>query len=106
MDQEEKAIAAAGELEIREVKDLMQAMHQGGLVKEWELPYEEIFSGLAQAVFFLTPVDDSCLEEIWKELGKYPYMTFQRNESGTVSKLAWRIAFNRDLVQPETGGPG
>ena len=89
----------AGESEIREVKDLMAAMNQGGLVKEWELPFEEILSGLAQAVFFLTPVDDSCLEKIWNELGKFPYMTYQRNESGTVSKLVWRIAFNRDLDQ-------
>ena len=97
MDQEEKMNVDAGESEIREVKDLMDAMHQGGLVKEWNLPFEEILSGLAQAVFFLTPEDDSCLEEIWKELDKFPYMAYQRNESGAVSKLEWRIAFNRDL---------
>ena len=51
--------------EIKAVKKHLEELKEKGLVSEWELPYENILTRLTAAIFFLTPKDDSKLEEIW-----------------------------------------
>jgi hypothetical protein len=83
--------------EIIEVKDHLEALREKGLVKEWELPYENILTRLTAAIFFLTPVDRSKLDEIWKELDKHPRLTYRLNEEKKLSQLEWRVEFNKDF---------
>jgi hypothetical protein len=83
--------------EIIEVKEHLDNLKEKGLVKEWELPYENILTRLTAAIFFLTPVDDSKLDEIWKELDKHPLLTYRMNEEKKLSQLVWRVEFNKDF---------
>lgn len=83
--------------EINAVKQHLDQLKNKGLVKDWELPYENVLTRLTAAVFFLTPVGDSTLDEIWKELSKYPRLVYRRNEEQKLSKLEWRVEFNKDF---------
>jgi hypothetical protein len=83
--------------EIISVKEHLDEMKENDLVKEWELPYENILTRLTAAIFFLTPTDDSKLEEIWKELDKHPRLTYRLNEEKKLSQLVWRVEFNKDF---------
>jgi hypothetical protein len=83
--------------EIIEVKKHLDELKEKGLVKEWELPYENILTRLTAAIFFLTPTDDSKLDEIWKELDKHPRLTYRENEEKKLSQLVWRVEFNKDF---------
>jgi hypothetical protein len=79
--------------EIQEVKKHLDELQERGLVRGWELPYETP-TRLSAAIFFLTPVDESKLDEIWKELGKHPRMVYRPNEEKKLSSLEWRVEFN------------
>ena len=83
--------------EIQEVKKHLDELKEKGLVKEWELPYENILTRLTAAIFFLTPTEDSKLEEIWKELDKHPRLIYRLNEEKKLSDLVWRVEFNKDF---------
>lgn len=83
--------------EIISVKEHLDEMKEKGLVKEWELPYENILTRLTAAIYFLTPTDDSKLDEIWKELDKHPRLTYRLNEEKKLSQLVWRVEFNKDF---------
>lgn len=88
--------------EIQDVKKYLDKLKDEGLVKEWELPYENILTRLTAAIFFLTPVDESKLEEIWKKLGdkevdKHERLTYRLNEEKKLSQLEWRVEFNKDF---------
>lgn len=84
--------------EIQEVKSHLEELKQNGLIKEWELPYEEILTRLTAAIFFLTPVADDKLPEIWKALERHPRFTYRANEEKKLSQLAWQVEFNKDFV--------
>lgn len=81
--------------EIRAVKKHLDDLKKKGLVKEWELPYEYLVTRLTAAIFFLTPVDDSKLEEIWKDLDQHPRLAYRLNEEKKLSQLQWRVEFNK-----------
>lgn len=81
--------------EIQEVKKHLDTLKDKGLVKEWELPYENILTRLTAAIFFLTPTDDSKLDVIWKELDQHPRLTYRLNEEKKLSQLVWRVEFNK-----------
>jgi len=83
--------------EIQEVKKHLDQLKDNGLLNEWELPYENILTRLTAAIFFLTPTDDSKLEEIWKELDKHPRLTYRLNEEKKLSQMVWRVEFNKDF---------
>ncbi|MCK4766728.1 MAG: hypothetical protein KAW12_31335 [Candidatus Aminicenantes bacterium] len=83
--------------EIQEVKKHLDELKDKGLVKEWVLPYENILTRLTAAIFFLTPTEDSKLDEIWKELDKHPRLTYRLNEEKKLSELVWRVEFNKDF---------
>jgi len=83
--------------EIIAVKEHLDELKEKGLVAEWELPYENILTRLTAAIFFLTPTDDSKLDEIWKELDKHPRLIYRLNEEKKLSQLVWRVEFNKDF---------
>ena len=84
--------------EIKSVKEHLNELQQQGLVKEWELPYEHILTRLTAAIFFLTPTDDSKLDQIWGELSSYPMLQSRKNEEKKLSKLMWRVEFNKGFT--------
>lgn len=81
--------------EIKAVKKHLDELKEKGIVKEWELPYEQILTRLTAAIFFLTPTTDSMLETIWKELEIHKMLQFRLNEEKKLSKLQWRVEFNQ-----------
>jgi len=81
--------------EIYEVKKHLDELKDGGLLTEWQLPYENILTRLTAAIFFLTPTDENKLDEIWKELEKHPMLQYRLNEEKKLSDLEWRVEFNK-----------
>lgn len=81
--------------EIQEVKKHLDDLKEMGLLTDWELPYENILTRLTAAIFFITPTDESKLDEIWKELDKHPMLQYRLNEERKLSQLVWRVEFNK-----------
>lgn len=81
--------------EIKAVKKHLAELKEKGLILEWELPYENILTRLTAAIFFLTPVEDSKLDEIWNELEINKMLQYRLNEEKKLSQLAWRVEFNK-----------
>ena len=82
--------------EIIEVKDHLDDLKSKKLVKEWELPYENLLTRRSAAIFFLTPTEESNLEKIWKHLGKYENFSFRNNVEQKLSKLEYRVTFSAE----------
>ncbi|MEN5196983.1 hypothetical protein [Sphingobacterium faecium] len=80
--------------EIIMVKDHLSNLNDKGLIKDWELPYENILTRLTAAVFFLTPVREEHLDLIWKELSTHKMLKYRKNEERKLSDLEWRVEFN------------
>ena len=80
--------------EIRSVKQHLEELKGKGIVREWEIPYENILTRLTAAIFFLTPVDESKLDLIWNELGTHKMLRYRLNDDNKLSRLAWRVEFN------------
>ncbi|MBT3878578.1 MAG: hypothetical protein HON76_11575 [Candidatus Scalindua sp.] len=83
--------------DIIKVKEHLDELKGKGLINEWELPYENLLTRLTAAVFFLETVDESKLEEIWKELDKHPRLAYRKNEEKKLSQLEWRVEFNKNF---------
>jgi hypothetical protein len=81
--------------EIYDVKLHLDELKDKGLISEWQLPYENILTRLTAAIYFLTPTDESKLDEIWKELDKHPMLHYRLNEEKKLSQLEWRVEFNK-----------
>jgi hypothetical protein len=81
--------------EIIAVKNHLDVLKEKGLIKEWEIPYEEILTRLAAAIFFLTPEQETNLGELWKELEVHNMLQYRLNEEKKLSQLEWRIEFNK-----------
>ena len=81
--------------EIKAVKKHLDDLKNRNLVKEWELPYENLLTRLTAAIFFFTAADDSKLEQIWKELEEHKMLHYRLNEERKLSNLEWRVEFNK-----------
>lgn len=81
--------------EIQSVKHHLEDMRTQGLVKEWEIPYENILTRLTAAIFFLTPADENSLDRIWQELEVHKMLQYRLNEEKKLSLLEWRVEFNK-----------
>ena len=81
--------------DIYDVKLHLDELKDKGLINEWELPYENILTRLTAAIFFLTPTDESKMDEIWKELEKHKMLHYRLNEEKKLSPLEWRVEFNK-----------
>lgn len=79
------------------VKEHLDRLVEKGLIKAWELPYENILTRLTAAIFFFTPTNDSILNEIWDELKAHGSVKYRLNEEKKLSGLEWRVEFNKDL---------
>ncbi len=84
--------------EIIAVKQHLDSLKENGLIREWEIPYENILTRLTAAIFFLTPTSESKLQEIWNELSRHKMLQFRLNEEKKLSELEWRVEFNMGFV--------
>ena len=84
--------------DIIQVKKKMEGLKEKGLIKEWEIPYENILTRLTAAIFFLTPVETSSLEQIWQAFADYEMLQYRPNDEKKISSLEWRVEFNKGFV--------
>ena len=82
--------------EIIEVKDELEAIKKKGLIKDWELPYENLLTRRDAAIFFVEPVDNEAdIETVWETLRKFEDFNFQSNEEAKLSKMKYEVTFVR-----------
>jgi hypothetical protein len=81
--------------EIQAVKQQLEQLKERGLVRDWEIPYQNILTRLTAAIFFLSPAEESHLERIWEELGRRPMLHYRPNEEKKLSRLDWIVEFNK-----------
>lgn len=81
--------------EVNAIKNKLDTLKEKGLIKAWELPYENILTRLSAAIFFLTPADGSKAEEIWDAFKDNDMFHYGLNEEKKLSLLEWKIAFNK-----------
>ena len=79
--------------EIIKVKNHLEQLKEKGLVKEWELPYENLLTRVSAAIFFLTPASEDKLTLITEELQSYPNFACRENTEKKLSQLSYRITF-------------
>ena len=79
--------------EIIEIKNQLKQMKQDGLVLDWELPYENLLTRRSAAIFFLTPVSEGMLPEIWQNFAKYDGFRQCKNSKKSLSNLDYKIEF-------------
>jgi hypothetical protein len=84
--------------EIKSVKEHLGLLKEKGLIKEWELPYENLLTRLTAAIFFITPANEKDLEVIWQELEVHKMLQYKLNEEKKLSNLQWQVEFNKGFV--------
>lgn len=80
---------------INSVKEKLDTLKEEGLIKEWELPYENILTRLCAAIFFLTPAEGAIPEKLWAALQIYNGVRYRLNVEKKLSMLEWRIEFDQ-----------
>ena len=84
--------------EIVAVKNHLNELKRRHVVKEWEIPYENILTRITAAIFFLTPEDGADLEQVWQELERHQMLQYRLNEEKKLSQLTWRVEFNKGFA--------
>ncbi|MEL6866245.1 MAG: hypothetical protein AAFP19_17580 [Bacteroidota bacterium] len=79
------------------VKTVLDELQSDGLVKSWELPYENLLTRLTAAIFFLNPSDETHLPVIWERLAQFPRLSYRENSEQKLSDLSWRVTFDKDF---------
>lgn len=82
--------------EITEVKETLESLKKDGLLKSWELPYENILTRRSAAIFFLTPEEETTLPSVWDKLERYENFSYRLNAEKRLSDLEYRITFNEE----------
>ena len=86
--------------EIIEVKEQLQKAQQKGLIKAWELPYENLLTRRDAAHFFIEPTDDeTALTKVWKSLNKFDNFYYRENERQLLSKMKYEVKFDKKEEQ-------
>lgn len=90
-------MAAIGNIpEIIEVKQQLEELKSKGLIRDWELPYENLLTRLSAAIFFVEPNADDEMKEAWAALEKIPAMRYRPNEEKKLSEMKWRVEFGAE----------
>lgn len=82
--------------EINEVKDILQNLKENNVIREWELPYENLLTRRTAAIFFFSPVNDGDLQVVTTKLGSIPQFSFRLNTEKKLSNLQYRLTFNEE----------
>ena len=85
--------------EILEVKSHLEKLkNEKKLISDWSLPNEDILTRRSAAIFFFSPVEDSCTEKIVKELKIYPGFNYRENAEMKLSVYKYRITFDKGFT--------
>jgi len=82
--------------EILAVKDCLSRLQQEGIIKCWELPYENLLTRLSAAIFFFTPAENNEVSKIAERLKPYGNFIFKDNDVKKLSELNIRMEWNKD----------
>lgn len=80
--------------EIIEVKDCFSNMEAEGLIRSWELPYENILTRRSAAIFFFEPVEGENNPEIEGKLAQFDNFSYRPNTEKLLSQLPYRVTFS------------
>lgn len=82
--------------EIIEVKDALEKAKSKKLIKDWELPYENLLTRRDAAHFFVEPTEDSSkLEKVWASLEQFENFRYHLNEKKLLSQMTYEIKFDK-----------
>lgn len=82
--------------EIIAVKDRLEELKNKNLIKDWELPYENLLTRLTAAIFFVEPIGGEEMEPVWEELKEFTYFRYSTNGEEKLSKMKWRVEFSEE----------
>lgn len=82
--------------EIDEVKNNLGELKKKGLIKDWELPYENLLTRRSAAIFFVNPVNEDSEPKIWEGLNQFDHFFYRENIEKDLSKMSFRVTFNPD----------
>ena len=87
--------------EIIKIKEHLDKLKKEGLIKEWDLPYENLLTRISSAIVFLTPESDKdgSVNKIWRELEKHSNFSQRLNDEKKLSKLQFRVTFSEEEKQ-------
>ena len=93
--------------EIQEVKGHLNLLKSNGVIREWNLPYENLLTRLSAAIFFITPEDKSGDEMggVSAELSRYDYFSYRPNSEKKLSDLLFRITFSKEEMEKNAQEP-
>lgn len=82
--------------EITEIKEKLEKLKSEKLIRNWELPYENILTRRSAAIFFVTPKSKDKAKVVWKELDAYENFSVRLNEEKKLSDLKYVITFSEE----------
>ncbi|MBN9384018.1 MAG: hypothetical protein J0H74_24920 [Chitinophagaceae bacterium] len=88
---------------INDVKETLESLKSSGVIKGWELPYENLLTRVTAAIFFVTPADsEAAATEIENALSEYENFSYRLNTEKKLSDLAWRVTFSKEEKEKNT----
>jgi hypothetical protein len=93
--------------EITEVKDHFERLKANGIVSAWELPYENLLTRRSAAIFFANVQTDGkeSISRLKQELEAYKEFSLRVNTEEKLSKLKYRITFNKEEKEKNEATP-
>jgi len=88
--------------EIIEVKEHLQLLKNGGMIRDWELPYEQLLTRRSAAIFFVTP-NGNATDELWSGFEKFDNFSWRANEEKKLSSLEYRVTFSKEEKEKNNG---
>jgi hypothetical protein len=88
--------------EITEIKEKLEQLKSEKLIKNWELPYENILTRRSAALFFVTPESEDKTKDIWTHLEAYENFSVKPNDEKKLSDLAYVITFSEEEKKKNT----
>ena len=82
--------------EITEIKEKLEQLKSEKLIRNWELPYENILTRRSAALFFVTPKSKDKAEVVWKQLNAYENFSVRLNKEQKLSDLKYMITFSEE----------
>lgn len=81
--------------EIKEIKQYLEQLRQDGLIRQWELPYENLLTRLTAAHFFVQPAENQ-EQEVQALLSKLPQALLRPNPHPQLSSHPYELIFEEE----------
>ena len=80
--------------EIIAVKNKLNELKANTLIRDWELPYENLLTRLTAAIFFVDSEPNGLIDRAWSSLSEFPNFRYRENSEKKLSQMQWRLEFN------------